>query len=324
MSDTPSDTTAAGEEADPSASPVADRPDKLRLRIAGEAGRMLADRGGDARRAGFRAARRVGRGWVPPQHLPDAGEIRRETERAMVQGSDAPAGKPGLPGDRFDRMAELVRVLGAVKRDPVKYPEGDALEHSLQVFARVSEECPWDEELLTAALVHDIGLAIDRSAAVAVALEELADLATARTRWLVEMLPVATALHAGTLGHRSIPTTTASASLNQPTAAGMSEAARLRRSRKQLKSSAGSTATTALKQLATGTTTTLSDPTTTPDTRRRGCRGRRGYTAFHRGHASPGGGRGRLADRLRPSTPGCHPLTCGMPGKSGYTADGAC
>ena len=203
MSETPSDTTAAGEEADPSASPAADRPDKLRLRIAGEAGRMLADRGGDSRRAGFRAARRVGRGWVPPQHLPDTGEIRRETERAMVQGSDAPAGKPGLPGDRFDRIAELVRVLGAVKRDPVKYPEGDALEHSLQVFARVSEECPWDEELLTAALVHDIGLAIDRSAAVAVALEELADLVTARTKWLVEMLPVATALHAGTLGHRA-------------------------------------------------------------------------------------------------------------------------
>jgi len=178
-------------------------PDKLRLRIAGEAGRMLADRGGDSRRAGFRAARRVGRGWVPPQHLPGHDEIRRETERALVKGSDAPAGTPGLPGDRFDRIAELVRVLGTVKRDPVKYPEGDALEHSLQVFARVSAECPWDEELLTAALVHDIGLAIDRSAAITVALEELGDLVTARTRWLVEMLPQAAALHAGTLGARA-------------------------------------------------------------------------------------------------------------------------
>ena len=180
-----------------------DRPDKLRLRIAGEAGRMLADRGGDARRAGFRAARRVGRGWVPPQHLPDTREIRRETERALVQGSDAPAGRAGLPGDRFDQIAEIVRVLGAVKRDPMKYPEGDALEHSLQVFARVAEECPWDEELLTAALVHDVGLAIDRANAVAAALEALGDLVTPRTRWLVEMLPSATALHAGILGHRA-------------------------------------------------------------------------------------------------------------------------
>lgn len=176
-------------------------PDKLRMRIAGEAGRMLADRGGDARRAGFRAARRVGRGWVPPWHLPDSGEIRRETERELVKGSDAESSRLG--GDRFDRLAEFVRVLGAVKRDPVKYPEGDALEHSLQVFARVAEECAWDEELLTAALVHDIGLAIDRHAAVPAALEALDGLVTERTAWLVEMLPAATALHAGTLGVRA-------------------------------------------------------------------------------------------------------------------------
>lgn len=176
-------------------------PDKLRMRIAGEAGRLLADRGGDSRRAGFRAARRVGRGWVPPWHLPDAGEIRREAERELVKGSDAEAGRLG--GDRFDALEALVRVLAAVKRDPVKYPEGDALEHSLQVFARVAEECPWDEELLTAALVHDAGLAIDRSDAVAAALEALGDLVTDRTRWLVEMLPAATTLHAGALGHRA-------------------------------------------------------------------------------------------------------------------------
>jgi len=176
-------------------------PDKLRQRIAGEAGKQLAERGGDSRRAGFRAARRVGRGWVPPQHIPHADEIRREAERALVKGSDAESSRLG--GDRFDRLAELARVLGAVKRDPVKYPEGDALEHSLQVFARVAEECPWDEELLTAALVHDVGLAIDRQDAVGAALGALEGLVTERTAWLVEMLPAATALHAGTLGVRA-------------------------------------------------------------------------------------------------------------------------
>ncbi len=176
-------------------------PDKLRRRIAGEAGRLLADRGGDSRRAGFRAARRVGRGWVPPWHIPAPGEIRRETERELVKGSDTEASRLG--GDRFDALAEIVRVLGTVRRDRVKYPEGDALEHTLQVFARVSEECPWDEELLTAALVHDVGLAIDRADPVAAALEALGDLVTERTRWFVEMLPAATALHAGTLGLRA-------------------------------------------------------------------------------------------------------------------------
>lgn len=176
-------------------------PDKLRMRIAGEAGRMLADRGGDATRSGYRAARRVGRGWVPPWHIPDAAEIRRETERELVKGSDVESSRLG--GDRFEDLAALVRVLGTVKRDPAKYPEGDALEHSLQVFARVADECPWDEELLTAALVHDIGLAIDRADAVAAAVGALGDLVTPRTRFFVEMLPVATALHAGTLGARA-------------------------------------------------------------------------------------------------------------------------
>lgn len=192
---------APGADADRAEVPAVAPPDKLRLRIAGEAGKMLADRGGDAKRAGFRAARRVGRGWVPPCHIPDAGEIRRETGRAMARGSDAEPGRIG--GDRFDAIADLVRVLAAVKRDPARFPEGDALEHSLQVFGRVSEECPWDEELLTAALVHDVGLAIDRSDAVAAALEALGDLVTDRTAWFVEMLPAATALHAGTLGARA-------------------------------------------------------------------------------------------------------------------------
>lgn len=178
-------------------------PDKLRLRIAGEAGRLLADRGGDSRRARYRAARSVAHGWVPPWHLPDGDEIRRETARRLSRSGDAAAARPGPPGDRFDALAEMVRVLGAVRRDPARYPEGDALEHSLQVFARVSDECPWDEELLTAALVHDVGLAIDRSDPVAATLEAVAGLVTERTAWFVEMLPAAAALHAGTLGLRA-------------------------------------------------------------------------------------------------------------------------
>ena len=72
---------------------------------------------------------------------------------------------------------------------------------------------------------------------------------------------------------------------------------------------------TATTPLATETTT-LTDPTT-PDTRGRGC------AAFNRGHASPGGDRGRLADRRREVDSGAPP-TCGMRGGGGYTADGAC
>ncbi|MFM8890028.1 MAG: tRNA adenylyltransferase, partial [Planctomycetia bacterium] len=77
------------------------------------------------------------------------------------------------------------------------------LEHSLQVFDRVRDERPFDEELLTAALVHEVGRAIDRSDAVAVAIEALDGLITPRTRWFVEMLPAAAAHGDRTLGARA-------------------------------------------------------------------------------------------------------------------------
>ncbi|NCY02550.1 MAG: hypothetical protein EBX36_06465, partial [Planctomycetia bacterium] len=132
----------------------------------------------------FRAARRVARGFVPEEQLPSHDAIRREVSRAR----DPSAGLAHLAGDRFDRIAELVRVLETVRQDPVKHPEGDVLEHTLQVFDRVHDERPFDEELLTAALVHEVGRAIDRSDPVAAGVAALGDLITPRTRWLVESL----------------------------------------------------------------------------------------------------------------------------------------
>jgi len=155
--------------------------------------------GGDSARARFRAARRVARGWVPEDRLPSHEEIRREVNRE----SDPSAGLAHLGGDRFARIADIVRVLETVRQDPARHPEGDVLEHTLQVFDHVHRERPFDEELLTAALVHDVGRAIDRADAVAAGLEALADLITPRTRWLVESLPAAAAYGDQTLGARA-------------------------------------------------------------------------------------------------------------------------
>lgn len=174
------------------------RPDKLKQRIAEEAARLMHD-GADAAQSRFRAARRLTRGWVPEEHLPGHDAILREVNRA----GDPTAGLAHLAGDRFDRIADLVRPLATVRQDPVLHPEGDLLEHTLQVFDRVHDERPFDEELLTAALVHEVGRAIDRSAAVAAALGALDGLITPRTRWLVEMLPAAVAHGERTLGARA-------------------------------------------------------------------------------------------------------------------------
>lgn len=176
---------------------VTDR-DRLRQRIAEEAARGVA-RGSDATRATFRAARRVARGWVPNDRLPGRREVCDEVRREL----DATAALRPLVGDRFDALAAEVSVLAAVRRDPVTCPEGDALEHSLQVFDLVYRERPFDEELLTAALVHDIGRALDRADPVAATLEAVAGLVTERTRWLIEMLPAARGHVDQTLGHRA-------------------------------------------------------------------------------------------------------------------------
>jgi len=176
--------------------PAPERNDKLRRRIALEAARGVAA-GSDARRAVFRAARRVARGWVPADTLPDAAEVT-----GAVRGDhDGPPTAGG--GDRFDRIAALVGLLATVRQDPAAHPEGDALEHALQVFDLVHEERPFDEELLTAALVRDVGKTLDRAEPVAAGLVALGDLVTPRTRWLVESLAAARAHREGSLGHRA-------------------------------------------------------------------------------------------------------------------------
>lgn len=172
--------------------------DPLRRRIAEEAARAVV-RGSDARRAVFRAARRVARGWVPDDRLPEPDEVCAEVRREL----DATVSLRPLTGDRFDAIAAAVSLLATVRQDPVACPEGDALEHSLQVFDLVLGERPYDEELLTAALVHDVGRALDRTDPVAATLAAVGGLVTPRTRWLVETLPAARGHVDRTLGHRA-------------------------------------------------------------------------------------------------------------------------
>ncbi len=168
-----------------------DSSDKLRRRIASVAAKLLAD-GHDSQRARLRAARRVAGRWVDDDELPDHAEIRRQIDPAA-----------GRFGDRFEAISQLVRLLETVRLDPAEHSEGDLLEHSLRVFAWLHERQPFDEELLTAALAHDVGRAIDRGDAVAAGLEALAGSITPRTAWLIEHLPEAHGHAAGTLGHRA-------------------------------------------------------------------------------------------------------------------------
>lgn len=104
---------------------------------------------------------------------------------------------------RFEEYSELLRPLAEVSQHPTHHPEGDALYHSLQVFELACHRLPYDEEFLTAALLHDVGKAVDRRNPLPATLEALAGLVTPRTVWFIENLPLATELMAGTLGSRA-------------------------------------------------------------------------------------------------------------------------
>ena len=95
----------------------------------------------------------------------------------------------------------LLLPLENVKENPEYHPEGDALYHSLQVFELARIELPYDEEFLLAALLHDVGKAIDRGDHVAAGLEALAGYITPRSAWLIEHHTEGQCLLDGTLAH---------------------------------------------------------------------------------------------------------------------------
>jgi hypothetical protein len=105
--------------------------------------------------------------------------------------------------DRFQLFESLLLPLENVKGRLAYHPEGDALYHSLQVFDHARDELAYDEEFLTAALLHDVGKAIDPTDHVAAALEALDGFITERTAWLIEHHMLAHQLADGTLGPRA-------------------------------------------------------------------------------------------------------------------------
>lgn len=105
--------------------------------------------------------------------------------------------------DCYDLFRLLLQPLENVKQNPKYHPEGDALYHSLQVFKLAIDARPWDEEFLLAALLHDVGKAMDPADHVGAALEALEGSITPRTEFLIAHHMDAQALRNGTLGHRA-------------------------------------------------------------------------------------------------------------------------
>lgn len=185
---------------------------QLRQRISFSAAQLLHSRRvSNYHDARWQAARAITRSFLPAECLPTDIEIRVQLQQLMGSDGAFPGSLPGpetphddsLPNDRFDHYTALLLPLDKVIQPRVEHPEGDVLYHSLQVFELTAASHPWDEELLTAALLHDVGKGIDPRDGHAASLRAVSGYVTARTLWLIENLPAAHRHFEGTLGARA-------------------------------------------------------------------------------------------------------------------------
>lgn len=116
-------------------------------------------------------------------------------EQALSKAADAV--------DRFQVYRSLLLPLEDVEQSRKYHPEGDALYHSLQVFELARDSQPYDEEFLLAALLHDVGKAIDPQDHVEAGLEALDGYITDRTAWLITHHMEAHRIHDGSIGYRA-------------------------------------------------------------------------------------------------------------------------
>ena len=189
--------------------------DRTRRQIATEAARRLigtigpepgdtAGRLRDASEGDYYAAKRKAAAVlghpVRPGDLPSDSEVREQAlaliRSAHFDAEDEPdQPEPDIDGspprladhiDRFALYALRLAPLEAVKQNSKYHPEGDALFHSLQVFELARHARPYDEEFLLAALLHDVGKAIDPHDHVTTGVEALRGAVPERTLLLVE------------------------------------------------------------------------------------------------------------------------------------------
>jgi hypothetical protein len=137
---------------------------------------------------------------IRPGDLPSDAEVREQLIALQRESGEQPVPLAEMPepgpddvplslADHLDRFAIYkmrLMPLESVKQNPKHHPEGDALYHSLQVFHLARDARPYDEEFLLAALLHDVGKAIDLHDHVAAGVESLRGSVTERTLWLIE------------------------------------------------------------------------------------------------------------------------------------------
>ena len=190
-----------------------DDPSRLRREIVFEAARLMHEgRESAPHPAKMRAARMLTRRFIRPHDLPSDADVSAalaqfEAVEFAASADDAGPADDSFPTEddprRFDLWRSLLAPLERVRMPKRTHPEGDGLYHSLQVFALAADALPYDEEFQTAALLHDVGWAIDPWCVTPAALSALGPSISDRTRWLIGHLPEAHDRQRGELGTRA-------------------------------------------------------------------------------------------------------------------------
>ena len=187
---------------------------KLRHQIAQEAARLMVGRQEtEFPQAKRTAAETLGLEEIASTDLPTDADVRQQIRQLAQLLPPDPRADNLLEMQAATRQTEPLNVfqvyealllpLEDVKQNLKYHPEGDALYHSLQVFDHARDELPYDEEFLVAALLHDVGKAIDPADHVAAGLEALGKTITERTAWLVEHHMLAHGIADQTIGSRA-------------------------------------------------------------------------------------------------------------------------
>jgi hypothetical protein len=158
---------------------------RLRQAVALEAARLVYDRA----EPDFQAAKKKA-------------SLRVSIGRQVIESHEAAGGHPCLLSP-YVVFRMLLLPLEKVRGNPQLHPEGDYLYHSLQVFELARQSQPYDYELVQAALLHDVGKALDPADSVGAALEVLEGLLTPRAAFFIRHLPDAQLLRKGQLGHKT-------------------------------------------------------------------------------------------------------------------------
>lgn len=188
---------------------------RKRRKISLEAARFLFfERERDPNRAKRLAAKQLGFVALRADDLPSNDEVQRdlrmlrespdETVRLEESRLEADTENSDPPEvDRFRMYELLLAPLEHVKSYGAAHPEGDFLYHSLQVFELARNELGYDEEFLLAALLHDVGMAVEPSNPIPATLDAIDGYVTERTRWLIENLELGHRMLSGDIGARA-------------------------------------------------------------------------------------------------------------------------